>query len=198
MPRDATATRERILAAAIEEFAEFGIAGARVERIAQRANANKRAVYEQFGDKAELFSIVLANQLDQLAHAVELRPDRIPEYVGELFDYCAAHPQLVRLVQWEALSFAPEAAPNFARRSAGYAAKVAAIAEAQQSGHLTAELPPERVLMLLIGLAEWTLYVPQLARMILGPQADSAGEREARRRFLTEATRRLLQPGCPE
>jgi AcrR family transcriptional regulator len=42
-----------------EEFADFDIAGARVDRIAQRAQADKRAIYEQSGDKSELFTIVL-------------------------------------------------------------------------------------------------------------------------------------------
>jgi AcrR family transcriptional regulator len=192
MPRDASATRKRILAAAIEEFAAHGVAGARVDRIAENASANKRAIYEQFGDKAELFAIVLADQLDQLAQAVDLRPDRVPDYVGALFDYCAAHPQLVRLVQWEALSFAPEQAPNFAARSASYAAKVAVIAQAQQSGQITDRLPPERILLLLIGLAEWSLYTPQLARMILGDDAAGAADRAQHRDFLVTTARRLL------
>lgn len=48
--------------------------------------------------------------------------------------------------------------------------------------------------MLLIGLAEWTLYVPQLAQMILGTQAVATDERALRRAFLTEAARKMLTP----
>jgi AcrR family transcriptional regulator len=192
MPRDASDTRRRILEAAVEEFSDHGIAGARVERIALRARANKRAIYEQFGDKTELFTIVLADQLERLAHAVRLRPDDVAGYVGELFDYCAAHPRLVRLVQWEALWFEPKRAPNFARRAGGYAGKVAAIAEAQRAGLVTAELPAERVLMLLIGLAEWTLYAPQLAAMILGDDPASAEQRARHREVLVTTARRML------
>lgn len=192
MPRDASDTRRRILAAAVEEFAAFGIAGARVERIARNANANKRAIYEQFGDKTTLFSMVLGNELDKLAHAAELRPDNVAEYVGELFDYCAENPRLVRLVQWEALSFPPRQAPNFTQRSTGYANKVAAVAAAQRAGHVNTDVPAERVLMLLIGLAEWTLYVPQLAQMIIGHDPADAEQRAQHRAFLVATARRVL------
>ncbi|WP_028938265.1 TetR family transcriptional regulator [Pseudonocardia spinosispora] len=192
MPRDSSDARRRLLDSAVEEFAEHGIAGARVERIANRARANKRTLYEQFGDKSELFSLVLANELEQLAQAVELREDTIGEFVGELFDYCAAHPHLVRLVQWEALSFTPRQAPNFTQRASGYAAKVSVIATAQRSGLITRELPAERILLLLIGLAEWTLYVPQLAEMITGEDAASTEQRQAHRAFLVATAQRLL------
>lgn len=194
MPRDATATKARILDAAVAEFAEHGIAGARMDRIAARARANKRAIYDHFGDKATLFGMVLSDQLNRLAEAVELRPDRIPEYVGDLFDYCAAHPELVRLVQWEALSLPPGEVPGRAERSAAYEAKVAAVAEAQRDGRTAAGLDPRNVLLLLIGMAEWTLYVPQLAGMILQDDPATAKEYTRHRTFLVEVARRLLAP----
>ena len=44
-PRDAQATRARILRAASQEFARLGFAGARGERIAQRARSSERMLY---------------------------------------------------------------------------------------------------------------------------------------------------------
>ena len=41
MPGDAQATKRRLLAAATAEFAAHGLAGARVDRIAAAARANK-------------------------------------------------------------------------------------------------------------------------------------------------------------
>jgi AcrR family transcriptional regulator len=49
-PRNPEATKEAILAAARAEFAEAGLAGARVDSIAERSNANKRMIYHYFGD----------------------------------------------------------------------------------------------------------------------------------------------------
>ena len=57
--RNPERNRGRILAAALEEFARFGLGGARVDRIAARAGANKRMLYYYFGNKEELFLAVL-------------------------------------------------------------------------------------------------------------------------------------------
>ena len=52
-------TRQKILEAATHEFARYGLGGARVDRIAARAGANKRMLYYYFGDKEDLFLAVL-------------------------------------------------------------------------------------------------------------------------------------------
>lgn len=57
--RDAARSRQGILAAACEEFAEHGLGGSRVDRIAQRAGVNKRLIYYYFQDKDALFRAVL-------------------------------------------------------------------------------------------------------------------------------------------
>src|ERR1700710_1354647 len=59
--RDADRSQNTILAAARDEFAEHGLAGARVDRIAERAGLNKRLIYYYFGSKDELFLAVLEN-----------------------------------------------------------------------------------------------------------------------------------------
>ncbi len=59
--RDAEATMKRILLAAKAEFAGKGLGGARVDVIADRAQANKRMIYQYFGNKEELFRHVLEN-----------------------------------------------------------------------------------------------------------------------------------------
>ena len=55
MARDSEATRRRIFEAAFEEFARHGIAGARIDRIAAAACANKQLIYAYFGSKQALF-----------------------------------------------------------------------------------------------------------------------------------------------
>lgn len=52
-------TRETVLNAAISEFAEFGFAGARMERIAKNAKVNKAMLHYYFHDKDTLYSAVL-------------------------------------------------------------------------------------------------------------------------------------------
>jgi AcrR family transcriptional regulator len=57
--RDADRSQNTILNAARDEFAEHGLAGARMERIATRAGLNKRLIYYYFEDKEKLFQAVL-------------------------------------------------------------------------------------------------------------------------------------------
>jgi AcrR family transcriptional regulator len=59
--RDPEATRQRILDAATAEFSRLGLGGARVDTIAERANANKRMIYHYYGGKQALFLAVLEN-----------------------------------------------------------------------------------------------------------------------------------------
>lgn len=103
MPPDATATKKRILEAALAEFAEYGIAGARVDRIAEAAAANKRSIYVHFGNKEELFDLIVERALAELADAVPFTPEDLPGYAGALFDYFLANQQLLRLAAWRQL-----------------------------------------------------------------------------------------------
>src|SRR3569623_2831782 len=57
--RDADRAQGIILAAARDEFAECGLGGARMDRIAERAGLNKRLIYYYFEDKEKLFQAVL-------------------------------------------------------------------------------------------------------------------------------------------
>jgi AcrR family transcriptional regulator len=100
---DASATRTRLLDAAFVEFAGRGLAGARIDRIASEAGANKQAIYLYFGSKAALFDAVLESRLGTLADLVPFTANNFSAYVGALFDHLVAHPDLVRLTQWKAL-----------------------------------------------------------------------------------------------
>jgi AcrR family transcriptional regulator len=63
MPWDSQATRRRLLEAAIMEFSAYGIAGARVDRIASAAKANKQAIYAYFGGKDALFAAAFEDRI---------------------------------------------------------------------------------------------------------------------------------------
>lgn len=67
--RDPEKTRQNILDAATDEFARHGLGGARVDRIAERAGANKRMLYYYFGSKEELFLAVLEAAYERIRSA---------------------------------------------------------------------------------------------------------------------------------
>ncbi|WP_051813329.1 TetR/AcrR family transcriptional regulator [Streptomyces sp. NRRL S-340] len=103
MAYDAEDTRRRIFAAAAAEFADRGLAGARVDRIAAAARANKQAIYLYYGNKEKLFAAVLRAKLAEISVSISVDPDAVAESVGQLFDWYQHHPELIRLLLWEAL-----------------------------------------------------------------------------------------------
>ncbi len=104
----AAATRQRILDAALVEFAANGLAGARVDEIAARADANKRMIYAHFGSKEELWLAVLETAYAQKRceeHALEtvnLSPEAAMRALVRFnLRYTAAHPEFVALLNQE-------------------------------------------------------------------------------------------------
>lgn len=57
--RDAEATKAAILDAAEEEFAQFGLSGAKTEAIAAKTGVTKAMIYYYFGSKEELYKAVI-------------------------------------------------------------------------------------------------------------------------------------------
>lgn len=186
MAWDTAETRRRLQAAATAEFAEFGPDGTTMDRIARRAGINKERLYKYFGDKRALFETVLADELDRLAAAVAPGgPEDIGEFAGRTYDYHAAHPELARLLLWEGLIGGAPAGEL--KRTAHYRSKVDALAAALPGS----PIPPDHLVLLLIGQATWWTAVPQLARMLTGADPGDPAERDRRRATVVEAARRL-------
>ena len=190
MPPDATATKARLLDAAVEEFARYGVAGARVDRIAESARANKRLIYLHFGNKERLFQIVVERALGELADAVPFDASDLPGYAGALFDYFVAHPHLLRLAAWKQLE-APEAtAPEIG----AYRPKVAALADAQRGGQVPGEIDPVDLLALVVGLVgAWFNASPALWALA-GDEPWSAERLARHRAAVVSAVRALTAP----
>jgi AcrR family transcriptional regulator len=62
--KDLQSTKERVLSAALDEFAEHGLAGARVDRIAAGAGVNKAMIYYHFDSKEALYDHILRARLE--------------------------------------------------------------------------------------------------------------------------------------
>jgi AcrR family transcriptional regulator len=106
--RDSERTRQAILAAGEDEFADKGLAGARVDVIAEQSGANKRMLYYYFGSKEDLYVAVLERayaamrQAESELHLADLDPlDAIRKLTEFKFDYYLAHPKIIRLLAFE-------------------------------------------------------------------------------------------------
>ncbi|MGW5591138.1 TetR/AcrR family transcriptional regulator, partial [Streptomyces sp. NPDC003857] len=78
MARNADETRRKILEAATDEFAQYGIAGARVDRITKAAGVNNALLYRYFGSKVDLFDTVYSRLVTEIVSAVPLDPTDLP------------------------------------------------------------------------------------------------------------------------
>lgn len=176
--RDADATREKLLLAATAEFAAHGAAGARIDRIAERAGVNKRMIYAYFGNKDQLFAIVLEHSLSRLLEAVPLTTDDLPGYAGRLFDYLIDHPERHRLALWRTL----EGSPPTEEEERSTAEKLATLSAAR--GHDSA-IDAVALLVFIMALVQaWPSRYGALAKPTY---ADAAAQRAS----VVEAVRRL-------
>jgi AcrR family transcriptional regulator len=105
---DRERTRQEILAAAREEFAQHGLSGARVDAIAARTSTAKRMIYYYFSSKEGLYLAVLEEAYADIRRfEADLNLDQYPpvEAIRRLieftFDYDEAHPDFIRLVSTE-------------------------------------------------------------------------------------------------
>lgn len=103
-------TRDRILKAAISQFAQHGFTGARIEGICKDADVNARMVYHYYVDKAGLYIAVLEHVLGELrAEELKLDVSTAAPLDGLLimfdfiFGHFAKHPELLRLLSAENL-----------------------------------------------------------------------------------------------
>ena len=108
--RDPERTRAAILSAAVEEFAAHGLGGARVDRIAARAGANKRMLYYYFGDKDGLFLAALEDRYAHIRSAEaaldleHLDPRKALKRLVEFtWNYFLEHPEFMALLNSENL-----------------------------------------------------------------------------------------------
>ena len=194
MGYDPEATRARILKAAVEEFAEHGSAGARVDRIAAKAEANKESIYRYYGSKKDLLARVLDEYLRVRGDETGPDPEDPVAYSADLLRAHAANPELPRLLAWEGLEGAGAIDEQSVReRQVHYDRKLAVMKEAQESGAIDPGLDPRHLLLAFLGMANWLFVNPQTARMVFGRPVDDAMI-EAHAEFLLECARRIAEP----
>jgi AcrR family transcriptional regulator len=187
--RDAEATKLRLLAAATSEFAAHGVAGARVDRIAKAAGANKQLIYAYFENKDGLFDAVLAKHCGALAAEVPFDAEDMPGYVGRLFDYALGHPEVYRLVSWAALE-RPSAVAAFERES--YGAKLESIAGAQKDGGIDSSFAPADLLALVMAIAAAWFSASEAIRRFDSTDPMSSERLAQFREAAVEAASRVL------
>lgn len=186
MAGDAEATRRRLLDAARAEFSAHGIAGARVDRIAENARSNKAQIYHYFGSKDDLFNAVFDELVLGTLDEVPIDAHDLAEYAGRLFDRYEQHPEVQRLATWYRLERGRDAAP-LELVVASMRSKTDAIAKAQRAGVVPRTFPAADLLTIVLHLSGlWSAVQPESA------VAVARRSRAERRRVVVAAVRAVL------
>lgn len=181
--RNPEATKARLLAAATDEFAAHGIAGARIDRIEAAAKANRALIYSYFGSKDALFDAVMDAAVARVLAQVPFTPGDLPGYAGQLFDFLAANPYQLRLASWHRLERA-----STRRETAGltesHRANTAAVAGAHARRRAPSFAPEDLYVFTLAIAGAWIPGSPYAP-------AGALGDLGHRRAAVVEAVRRL-------
>ncbi|MEU2618287.1 TetR family transcriptional regulator [Streptomyces sp. NPDC007157] len=193
MSRDSSATKARLLDAAFSEFAAYGIAGARVDRIAEAAGANKRLIYVYFGNKEQLFDEVLRRAMTAGAESVPFDVEDLPGYAGAIFDHLVARPDLMRLRLWKLL----ERPSVTGLEQDAFRDKAALVAEAQGRGDLDGDMAPDDLLTMVLAAAQAWFWAAEG----VDPREVSESWPQERlalhRAAVVETARRMTEPKKP-
>jgi AcrR family transcriptional regulator len=184
--RNPRQTQERILLAALGEFANQGFAGARVDVIARRARINKRMLYHYFGNKEGLFREVLRRKIQERAEWMAAAPDDPIDSLPYWFELACGDPDWVRLLEWEALQRKNHEVIDEAHRREAFARSVARVKRRQAEGFLAPHFDPAQLLLSMMALAAYPLAFPQLARLVTGHSVSDPKFQKQRAAFLRQ------------
>ncbi len=177
-------SRERILSAALEQFAEKGFAGVRVDEVAISAGTNKQLIYYYFGGKSELYDASfdrLIELTDYLWADVEAAPTLAEAIECYRRQDSPAAVIWHRFLAWEGVEYATrnESIRREDVRTETWQRLVKVVQQAQLRGELSQDLDASMFALLLTSFIGTPLVLPQVAKMIT--QTDPNGADFARR-----------------
>lgn len=201
--RDPEATQRALLAAAIAEFAEKGLAGARVDEIARRAAVNKQLVYHHFGNKEDLYRAALEQVYgeirarEQALRLGNLAPEAAMErLVGFSFDYLLEHPEFVALLSDENRQGARHVQSSDRLREM-HSPLVGLLRDTLERGGAAGvfrqDMDPVDVYISIAALSYFYFSNGRTLSAIFGRRLDGAREVAARRRHVIEFTLSALR-----
>ena len=201
--RDADATTQRILQAAIVEFAEHGLTGARVDAIARRADTNMRMLYHYFGSKIGLYTSVLETvfaDIRQQEERLNLRDLQPLPAMMKLFDFTFSHfernPGFIRILASENLLEA-----HYLKQSKRVAAISSPLMDAicevlargRKFGVFRTDIDPLQIYVTMVSLSYFHISNAPTLSHLFGANLTSARWRSARRKHASEVIRSYLR-----
>jgi len=202
--RDPAATRKKLLTAARREFADSGLAGARVDEIAARAGVNKQLVYHYFGDKDALYLAVLEWVYEEIrAQERKLNLEGLPpqqaikRLIEASFDHLAAHPDFIVLLNDENRGGARHVRGSRkleAMHSPLVSMVSAILSEGVRAGVFRKGVNPVHLYISIAGLSYFYFSNTPTLSAIFGKDLSSPAARRARRKHVADLVMQSLRP----
>jgi TetR/AcrR family transcriptional regulator len=194
-------TRQAILLAAEELFAERGLASTRLEDVAEAVGIRRASIVYYFRDKPELYDAVLAEVLGGFHERLEaaLTPagtlsDRIEAAVSAWVDYIASRPSLARLLLREVADATPSHPPALQRHTEPFFSLVQKLLRDHEGDRLLSEPSVDPVHLASTIAGATVFFVAAMPALLPGAGFDPLDARqiESHKREILEITRRLL------
>jgi TetR/AcrR family transcriptional regulator len=192
--RDAVATKAAIIAAAVEEFAQLGLAGARIDEIARAARVNKALLYYYFESKEHLYEGVIEQMFATMTGALrgalgtsDGPREKLLAFLDANFKVLAAQPAYARLLEQEVAivkvflnKLKPDKAPGFFRRITPLLTEFRAVLEEGVKTRVFRNIDVDAVLPLLLMLVRTAVRgIPMAGKYISASGKVSAKRRRA-------------------
>lgn len=200
--------RRDIIAAAMIEFSEKGLRGARVDNIAAQTRTTKPMIYYYFGSKEKLYAAVMIEayggmrDLETRLNLKDLSPEAaMRRLVEATFDHHAAHPEYVRLVSAENMEYAChiEGMPSLVERNAVAIETIREVLQrGEDAGVFRRGVNPWHLHLLINSFANMRVSNRYTWKAIFELDLWAPEEAKAQRQMIVEATLRYLQPVSAE
>ena len=192
--RDAVATKAAIVAAALEEFAQLGLAGARIDEIARAARVNKALLYYYFESKEHLYQgvveqmfVAMTGALRRALSTADGPREKLLAFLDANFKVLAAQPGYARLLEQEMdivkvflNNFQPDTAPKFFRQITPLLIEFRAVLEEGVKTGVFRIIDIDAVLPLLLMLVRTAVRgIPMAGKFISTSRKVSAKRRRA-------------------
>jgi AcrR family transcriptional regulator len=185
------ATKARILAAATDEFAERGFAGARIDRIAACATSNKQLIYRYFGTKQGLYEAVMDHLVTRARTMIEEDRASGCAYLDSrqfLVGQGDVRRKWARLQSWEGLTDGVDSPALDAKRAENFEILHEWISDDQRKGRITSRFSARQVVGLVVFGRIFPDAMPKVFELVQGE--DNLDSQQS----WIESLRELLKP----
>ncbi len=180
-----------ILDAAIEEFAEHGRSGVRIEHVARRAGYNKSLIYRFFKDRDSLFQAALQRQFETRDEMLPAAPDNFVDVLSWWSANNQKNPVFMRMILREALENTGERPVQAEAREAYYQSQIEVIEAQQVKGQVANGLDPKYLFLALLGVSILPTALPQICQLVTGVDTNSKEFEKDWSAFLSDFSRQL-------